>query len=376
MGNMSEHAKIAFQNSGEGAGKIFFGLHFYSGLAQYDEPNGDSYKVYLKEDTLRNMDPTFAGKPVFVLHVDEVDPNLDELRKEADGWVVKSFYNESDGKHWVQFVVVSEKGLRAVESGMKLSNCYIAQNFGSGGTWNGIDYDKEITGAEYEHLAIVPNPRYEESVIMTPDEFKKYNEGNFEELKKISNNNDKEGSKKMKFSFFKRTKVENSLDLESMLVVLPKSKREVSIEKLVNEADEHEMKKDSEDGPDKMAEMHHMVDCDGQKMTVNELIEKHKDAMYALSKRKEDAEDHKEEMKDDDGDDSEEMQDAEDPEEDKEAKKKALELAEHEEKEIMEAKRKNARAKALALKNAGPTVFEGAKVVLSDDRLALGRKLY
>lgn len=373
---MNEQLKIAIQNADHGKGQIFYGMHFYPGLAGYEEPNGESYKVYLSEDTIRSMDPTFAGCPVFVLHVDSVPQDLNELRGEADGWVIESFYNQADGKHWAKFVAVSDKGLVAIRSGMRLSNCYLPKTFGPSGTWNGIDYDKEITSAEYEHLAIVPNPRYEESVIMTPEEFKKYNEDNLVELKRLANHNDREGNKQMKFSFFKRTKVENSLDLESMLVLLPKSKREVSIEKLVNEADEHEMKKDSEDGPDKMAEMHHMVDCDGQKMTVNDLIEKHKDAMYALSKRKEDAEDHKEEMKDDDGDDSEEMQDAEDPEEDKEAKKKALELAEHEEKEIVEAKRKNAKLKALALKNAGPSVFEGAKVVLSDDRLALGKKLY
>lgn len=376
-------------NSGEGKGKVFFGLHFYSGLAQYDEPNGESYKVYLTEDTLRSMDPTFKGCPVFVLHVDEVEPSIDKLRTEADGWVVRSFFNETDGKHWCEFIVVSDKGFNAISAGMKLSNCYIANNFGSSGTWNGIDYNKEITSASYEHLAIVPNPRYEESVIMTPEEFKKYNEDNLIELKRLSNHKD-EGSQKMKFSFFKRSKVENSLDLESMSVLLPKSKLERTLERLINEADEKEMKKDLEDKEPKMAEMHHMVDCAGEKMTVNDLVEKHKDAMYALGKRKEDAEkmdsedeemhhdkdkDDEKQMKDDDGDD--EMQDAADPEEDEEAKKKALELAEHEEKEIAE-KRKNAKIKADRLKNADKVALKGKSptAFLSDDRLALGKQLY
>ena len=363
----------------EGKGSIFYGLHFYPGLAQYQEEGSDEYRVFLNEDTLRSMDPSFAGRPVFVLHVDEVESDLNTLRKEADGWVIESFYNPSDGKHWAKFVVVSDEGLSAVNRGMKLSNCYIPKTFGPGGVWNGIDYEKEITSAEYEHLAIVPNPRYEESVILDPEEFKAYNEEKLSELKKIANNKD-EGKKKMKFNFFKRTKVENSMDLESMLVVLPKSKREVSIEKLINEADEHEMedKKKDADEHEKMAHPDHMVDCNGEKMTVNDMMEKYKDAMYALSKRKEDAEEHEKSMDPAEMNDDDEMMDADDaaPEEDK-AKKTALKLAEDDEKEIEMEKRKNAQIKAERLRNAHKNApAEVKKISLSMDKVARGRQLY
>lgn len=339
---MNEELKIAIQNADHGKGEIFYGMHFYPGLAGYEEPNGASYKVYLSENTIRSMDPTFAGCPVFVLHVDSVPQDLDELRGEADGWVIESFYNQADGKHWAKFVVVSDKGLEGVRNGMRLSNCYLPKDFGPSGTWNGIDYDKEITAAEYEHLAIVPNPRYEESVIMTPEEFKKYNEDNLVELKRLANNNDKEGSNKMKFSFFKRTKVENSLDLENMLVLLPKTKREVSIEKLINEADEPENLK--------MAHPDHLVDVGDERLTVKRLADCYKDSM---SKMKDDDDEmmdsddsEKEELDLDKKDKSEQNEDME------EVDREKNEDEEEEEKKKKDSKKKNDLEKSKMFRNA------------------------
>lgn len=358
----------------EAKGNIYYGLHFYSGLAEYKE--GDkSQRVYLTEDTLRNMDPTFAGRPVFVLHVDEIETDLNELRKEADGWVVDSFYNQADGKHWAKFIVVSEKGERAIANGMKLSNCYIPKTFGSSGTWNGITYDREITSGEYEHLAIVPDPRYEESVIMTPDEFKEYNESKIQELKKLANN--KEGETKMKFSFFKRTKVENSTDLDAMCVVLPKSSKEVFLAKLINDADDSEMKK----GEPQMAHPDHQVDVDGHKMTVNDLLGKYKDACGALhAMKKNEEEDAGMDPAEENAEDQDKEYSKEEPDmsgDDKEAEKSSMKLEKEEEKEVKDAKKQNAREKADRLKNADKNIHAPvAHVYLSDDQVSRGKSLY
>ena len=183
-------------------GQIFYGIHFYPGVAEYQEPNKAPYRVFLNETTLRQMDSTFAGKPIFVHHVEDVDSKLDNVRAEADGWVSESFFNEADGKHWVKFIIVSERGLQAVRSGWKLSNAYIPKSFGPGGLWNGVEYAQQIMNAEYEHLAIVPNPRYEESVILTPEQFKKHNDDLKDELKKIANS---KGDKQMAVLFCTKT---------------------------------------------------------------------------------------------------------------------------------------------------------------------------
>jgi hypothetical protein len=172
----------------ETSARRFYGKHFWPGVAEYHEGDKVS-RVLLLEDTIRRMNPTFEGKPVFVKHVDDVITKpLDELKQEADGWVVRSFYNESDGDTWAEFMIVSKKGLQAIENGWRLSNAYVKTKVNpKKGQWNGVDYDEEILDGEYEHLAIVDNPRYEQSIILTPDQFKEYNEKKKAELNRVSN---------------------------------------------------------------------------------------------------------------------------------------------------------------------------------------------
>lgn len=214
--------------------KVFYGLHFAPGVAEYREEGLDPYRVFINEDTAKKMDTTFPGRPVYVRHVEQV--NLAQLQSEADGYVVESFYNRSDGKHWAKFIVVSDQGHEAIRKGWTLSNAYQVKNSTIGGQWHGVDYIREVTGGVYEHLAIVPNPRYAESVILTPEEFKAYNSEKELELKKLSNSQSPGGKSSM-FNFFKKTQVENSTDLESTTVVLPKSKKEFTIAELANEMD-------------------------------------------------------------------------------------------------------------------------------------------
>ena len=92
---------------------------------------------------------------------------------------------------------------------------------------------------EYDHLALVPDPRYAESVILTPEQFKQYNFDKETQLKKLSNSKSETGVIEGMFNFFKKTKIENS-DLESMSVKLPKSGREVELTKLINDMDQME----------------------------------------------------------------------------------------------------------------------------------------
>lgn len=405
-------------------GKIFYGMHFYPGVAQYQEPDQEPYRVFLNEDTIRAMDPTFAGRPIFVEHVDDVDPNLDNLRKDADGWVIESFYNAADGKHWVKFITVSEKAEQAIQNGMRLSNAYVPKSFKQGGLWNGVPYAKEITDATYEHLAIVENPRYEESVIMTPEQFKQYNEKNVLELKKLSNSKEHEKKgMKMSFNFFKKTKVENAIDPELQIVL--KSGKTVSLQKLLNDAmadaeQEPEKKKDdsSDSKSHSVANVEHMAKMhDGSYMQVKDLVEKHKamkDELAELKGKKEDSKekeldlDVKEESVDAEGDlanvdeESEKEDSLENPEEavhdeeeDKGEKKKPLQLdsEKEEDKEVKEAKKDSkkqnkiedekksqAKIKAERLKNAHLKVFENSEdapeLELSADLVARGKTRY
>lgn len=373
----------------KGKGTVWYGIHFYPGVAEYREPNKAPYRVFLNENTLREMDPTFAGRPVFVMHVDGVDDDIDVLRTDADGWVTESFYNQADGKHWVKFLAVSEKAERAIKQGMRLSNCYEPRTFGQGGLWNGVQYDREITGGEYEHLAIVPNPRYEESVILSPEEFKRYNEKCLGDLQRLAN--DKE-SKPMKLNLFKRTKVENSneIDLDTMSVVLPKSKKEMTLTQLVNDADAAHDKENPAYG---MAHPDHMVDMgEGKKMSVKDMHNAYKAMCDEMEKMKKDATEEESDLDtektavDVEGDDKAKNDDADDDSDDKDAKKKALKLVDDEDKEVEAAKKKNAadeverkrkaKEKADRLRNADSQKHETAVVVMSEDQVQRGKSRY
>lgn len=367
-----------------GKGTIMYGMHFYPGVAEYQEPGKEPYRVFLNEDTIRSMDPSFAGRPIFVEHVEEVDQDIDELKKEADGWVIESFFNSADGKHWAKFIIVSEMAEIAIRNGMRLSNAYVPTSESVGGLWNGVAYAKEIKSGEYDHLAIVRNPRYEESVIMTPEEFKKYNEDKLVELKRLSNSKDHKGEKKMAFKLFKKTKVENSIDVEGMSVVLPKSGKEMTISDLVTEHDKILNMQGYASGD-------HMVKIGENEMSVNDLVKKHmelNDELEAMKTKKnedEEIEEGSKEVGDRGGDKSlNEEDEAMENEEDEDKKKEN----EDEEKEMKADKKKNeiesarkksdAKAKADRLRNAShQNAQDDVQIVeFSADQVARGKARY
>lgn len=368
--------------------KIYYGLHMVEGVAEYKEPqvnNGQPYRIFVGENCIKNMDATFPGRPVYVHHVDDVD--LDKIH-EADGYVVESFFNKSDGKHWAKFIITSDRGHEAVKSGWKLSNAYIPKKFSGGGLWHGVEYLKEVEEGEYEHLALVPNPRYEESIILTPEEFKTYNNEKESELQKFTNSL-KEGAKSM-FGFFKKTKVENSADLEVMSVILPVSKVEKTLTQIINEADEMEMKAKEEEP---MANAEHHVMVGEKKMKINELVKKYQEMMAKNEEKDahEKAETPAEEKKEHPAKANEEKEEKDEEKKeihvdidshkeenmsDEEAKKKAMELAKHEEDEMAEKKEKK-QNHFEALKNAETTAMtKFDKIELSEDRVARGKVRY
>lgn len=389
-------------------------MHFYPGVAEYAEPDRNPYRVYLNEDTLRKMDPTFEGRPVYVMHVDGVEQSLDKLRGEVDGWVVRSFYNEIDGKHWCEFMIVSEKGLRAIKQGMRLSNAYMPLKFASGGLWNGVSYEKEVVEGEFEHLAIVPDPRYDESCIFTPEKFKEYNEAQSIELKRLANSKGKAQS--MKLQLTKKVKVEKiENDLSDCFVLLPKSKTEISIDRLVADVDAMIMN-DAPNldpggvasikkafGNEGLADPSHKVKLhDGSYCNVAELVEKHKMMSDEMDKMKKDAMESDTELevgkKEEDvegdnksknaegkdmphGDSNSDVEGGEKKENDDDsnlkAEEKDKEVEMEKKKNDLEEKKKRDKEKADRLRNAHLRADEPTAVVdLPEDKVARGKARY
>jgi hypothetical protein len=357
-------------------GKVFYGLHFASGIAQYQNAGSDPETIFISETVAKEMNKSFAGRPVFINHIDDL--NTEIVANECVGYVVESFFNKSDGFHWCKFVITTEEGLRAIEqNNWKLSNAYFPKSFGASGVWHGADYSKEVVEAEYEHLAIVQNPRYNESVILTPEQFKKYNEEKELELKRLANSKENKGVLSM-LTFFKKTKVENALDLENMSVTLPKSKVEVTISKLVNDADEKEMNKEEP----KEAHPEHFVKVGDSMMNVQALIQKHDDMCNEiaelkrindeLKKKHEGAEEpeKKEEPKPEEKNDDSEKPQNEEPEKKEEPKKEE----QNDDDEDMPEKKHNHFDD---LKNAPASAFKNQQVIeLGSDMVARGKARY
>lgn len=308
--------------------KVYYGLHFYPGVAEYSPAGQKPYRIYVTEDAIRKMQPTFAGKPLYVRHVNEV--SLPTLEDDMDGVVVKSFFNKADGKHWTQFVVTTDKGHAAIRNGWKLSNCYLPEAKGGKGIHNGLEYDEELLDGKYEHLALVNDPRYEESVIYTPEQFKEYNATKEAELQRLSNSQDK---KKKKVSnkgesamLFKKQAVEESqIDLDDTLVVLPKSKKEVSLANAIEMADRLE-------NMHGYANADHMVKVGEEEMSVGKLTKNY--LKYKAN-----------ESDDEDGDKKENDADEKDEPEMKNKKKNAKKKNKADDEDEEDKPKKNAKKK-------------------------------
>lgn len=275
-----------FQNAKEEP-KVFYCKHIAPGVCAYADET-----ILIGEEALKEMDKTFAGKPIYVNH-QKVD--LENIQQEADGYVAESFYLPEDGCHWAKIIIVSDKGHEAIRKGWKVSNAYVPDEFGIGGEWHNIPYNREVMKAHYTHLALVDNPRYEEAEVMTPEDFKMYKEQKREQLKSLENAKTKGEGKTMKWKLFKRTEVTNSDDLSNTMVELSNGTA-ISIGEMVNsvEKDIQEKKEAKNKCNDLLEEA---VKVNGEEMKVKDLIKEYESK---CNKCNEDEEKDKEEKKDSD----------------------------------------------------------------------------
>lgn len=131
------------------------------GLVNYDDSGKGT--VLVRKGTLDKMAESLVGKPVFIGHND-LDPNEADMDN-AQGRVVRTFYNAEDGWYHGEMEVWDPAAKAALRNGFALSCAYGVTEWGEPGIHNNIPYEAEVLGGEYQHLAIVPNPRYEGATI-------------------------------------------------------------------------------------------------------------------------------------------------------------------------------------------------------------------
>lgn len=299
--------------------QVFYAKHMKAGVANYPE---NKEVIYISNDTIADMAKSFEGKPVYVHH-QEVD--LENLKDQMDGVVSESFWNKYDGEWWVKFVAISDDAKKAIANGWGVSNCYDHLVRGNGGTCINVKYDSEIIGGQFQHLAIVSNPRYEDAKIYTEEEYNNYIEQKKQKLDKITN-----------------------------------SKGENNMEKILNEADVKDLllSKDSDmtvgEAIEVLMNSKKVIDADaeillanGEKISVSELINACKKNEEEDKEEEKENEDKEEEKDFAEGVDYGEKKEKEEPKKlDKEHE------SEGEKKHIEEEKKEDSKKNSSVLRNA------------------------
>ncbi len=246
----------------------FYAKHMQAGIAKYDKET-----VFIDLENMKRMMPSGVGKPVYVLHVDEI--NMETLKEDSHGLISGSFYNELDGWLWFEFMAMDDIAFQALGNGWSISNAYLPTKSGPAGTWHNCPYDREIIDAHFTHLAIVPKitARYEGACVFTPDEFKMYQAARRQQLAELQNSKSTEGKIIMKF--FKNKKEEvATVDAETMVEL--QNGKTVSVQEMINameekkNADEEADKKKKEDDEKKNSDQKVMVN--GVEMALDDLI--------------------------------------------------------------------------------------------------------
>ncbi len=158
----------------QGKGRQFTSRFIEAGIAHYSD-FGD---VLITKETLNKFIHTMVGCPLIINHKPINDKNAD---KERVGVISDVWYNEADGWFYCKGIIWDKQAIDLVKNqGWNVSCTYDFVSDNQPKTHNGKKIDLEFIDGNFQHLALVENPRYERAniVINSKDEV------NNEKLKK------------------------------------------------------------------------------------------------------------------------------------------------------------------------------------------------
>lgn len=121
------------------------------GVVKFGDKN---LMIYISKEAIERYSYRLKGKPVTIGHIEGItEENAQEV---SVGDVAMC---TEPGECIV--TIKSEEAERKIADGERFSCCWIPVKWGAGGTWHNIPYDKELVEMDFTHLAIVPDPRYE-----------------------------------------------------------------------------------------------------------------------------------------------------------------------------------------------------------------------
>lgn len=241
--------------------KRYRAYYIEPGLADYsDEGIG---LVLVQKTALDRMNPTFVGMPVVNFeHTDKEPEELFEMEASdvqefADGVIAATGRDEGTGWYWADMLIWDDgTKVNLDNNGYSVSCAYDVTDAASGGSYHNVEYQEEVLDGVYKHMAVVPNPRYEEAWVIQ--------------------NSKKEGSvgllnnKKRRKNADQENEIKNTDDEMSNRYVMRKNGDRMPLNELVAQykelkaaEDEEEMRMNEED----------MVEVDGEEISVRDMME-------------------------------------------------------------------------------------------------------
>ena len=154
-----QNAIITLGNTDDsGKGRHFKSRFIKPGLAGYPGQFGNAL---IQKENLDRFVHTLRNKPVTINHKDKI------TEKDKKGEVFNVWFNPEDGWYWCDGIITDDEAINLINNGWSVSCAYdFTKADNSGGTEANIPYDIEFLDGEFNHLALVNNPRYEGANIV------------------------------------------------------------------------------------------------------------------------------------------------------------------------------------------------------------------
>lgn len=234
------------------------------GLVSYED--SDAGIARLTKETIDKMSPSFIGKPVVIDHQDVTPENL---KKYSKGYVTRVFFNPEDGWFWCDFIVDDDEAKKCIdEMGYSVSCAFNVLDVVEGGLWHDIKYDGEITDGSFTHLALVKEPRYEDSKI-------------FKQLPQLMMNGKlayyktEQTEDNQMFKIFKKADNDKKEDFSNLHVAIDGQEVPVS-EILASYANAKKKEEEKRNNEKRMAKDEDIVDVNGNTISIGELVKHYK----------------------------------------------------------------------------------------------------
>ena len=148
----------------KGKGRRFTSKFIEPGIIKYSDDQGKPYVALVKKEAIDRFIGSIIGCPLIIKHHDVNKDTVEDLRC---GIISEVSYNQADGWYYCSGIVWDENAIKNIEElGWSVSCTYVITDEGGGGVYHDMKYDVEFMNGDFEHLALVENPRYEEATIV------------------------------------------------------------------------------------------------------------------------------------------------------------------------------------------------------------------